>query len=106
MKVELTNNLCIVTREDGDKRPKNESHLLHMVKTELNKQGHDLIKKLMWKDGHMVADTQHYLRSRNRQGHNIAIYDGNYQIFDSCKMYNEDGIFKFNLVHNIWKDQP
>lgn len=35
MKIELKKHLCIVTKEPGD-------------------QGYDLIKKRMWKDGHLV----------------------------------------------------
>jgi len=68
MKVLLGVNTCIVTKEPGDPKLYNESLLLHRVKVELIKQGHDVIKKLMYKDGHMVADTEHYIRERKGSG--------------------------------------
>ena len=35
MKVEVMGSCCYVKREKGDKPPKDESHLLYQVKTEL-----------------------------------------------------------------------
>ncbi len=44
MKIEIKENVCIVTREEGDKKyygvyqAKGESNLLHAIKTELNER--------------------------------------------------------------------
>ena len=69
MKVELLENSCKITREVGDKKlygMSGESLLLYKIKKELIKQGYDVIKKRMWKDGHMYGnDEMQYIRSRN-----------------------------------------
>lgn len=73
MKVELNleKNTCKVTKEAGDPRFTRsnwslpESTFLYRVLQELKKQGYDVIKKRMVKDGHMVDDTQQYIRTRN-----------------------------------------
>lgn len=81
MRLKLTGNKCIVTREPGDPlyygvvNAAGESRLLHAIKKQLNAQGYDLIKKRMHKDGHLVDDMQQYLRSRNTSGDVIAIYN-------------------------------
>jgi len=69
MKVTLTQNSCVVEKESGDPHFSNggyanaESTFLYHVKQELIKQGFDVIKKRMWKDGHMMDDMQQYLRT-------------------------------------------
>jgi len=90
MKVALNNSGCTVTREDGDSKLYNESRLLHLVKKELIQQGYDVIKKLMCKDGHLVDDTQHYIRDRKG---NFAIWFGSYAIRNSYEDYNEGEAF-------------
>lgn len=99
MKVELGEHSCTVTREPGDPRiaggPLNaagESRLLYHVKLALNSQGYDFVKKRMWKDGHMVADLQQYLRERNqRRARVLAIYNGSWQIEGADEIYNHAG---------------
>ncbi len=65
-----TNGDIRAIREDSDQKiygvrnGAGESKLLHHVKNLLNSIGCDLIKKRMWKDGHMVDDMQQYLRDR------------------------------------------
>ena len=73
MILEFKGNALIVKREPTDKKyygnhnAAGESNLLHAIKNELNKQGYDLIKKRMWKDGHLVDDMQQYLRTRKKE---------------------------------------
>lgn len=56
---------CIeVIRENGDPKIYSESLFLYKVKEKMQAAGYDVIKKLMHKDGHLVADTQHYIRDR------------------------------------------
>jgi len=78
----------VVIREKGDPvfygvgMGAGESKFLHWVKTMLIKRyGWDLIKKLMWKDGHMVEDTQHCIRSRYPSTKpNILFWNDHYAI--------------------------
>jgi len=90
MKVIVRKTYITFWREKNELRISNESSLLYRLKLLLNERGFDFIKKLMWKDGHMVSDTQHYLRARKVAPNRICvIYDGNYAIRDSAKEYNE-----------------
>ena len=99
MKVEINGTICKVTREEGDKKyygvigGKGESNLLHAIKNELNKQGYDLIKKRMWKDGHLVDDMQQYLRTRKKGAGKADIYIHNdmWNIRGAEEFYNERG---------------
>lgn len=84
MIVSIVGRSCYVYRQDTDPlfRPNRcrsswsppgwygaESRLLHHVLRTLNARGYDLIKRRMWRDGHMVG-TEHsqYLRSRYVRG--------------------------------------
>ncbi len=62
MKITLYGNRLAVDRRG--ERFKNESAWWYALKKILNAQGHDVIKKLMYKDGHLVDDNQYYLRDR------------------------------------------
>jgi hypothetical protein len=88
VKVELSNNGCKVTRENGDPKIYSESLLLYRVKKELIRQGFDVIKKLMSKDGHLVDDTQQYIRERKDK---FAIWFSAYALRFSFEDYNKDG---------------
>ena len=60
-----------------------ESNFLYWLKNILNADyGYDLIKKRMWKDGHMVDDMQEYLRTRSprSEGPKVAIYNHRWAI--------------------------
>lgn len=91
MRIVVTKHAVIVHREPGDVRLHNESQLLYRVKLALNKQGCDLIKKLMSKDGHLVSDTVHYLRTRSRKKNVFCIWNANYQISDAAEDLWVDG---------------
>lgn len=88
-----------VIREKGDPvfygayKGAGESQFLHWLKLVLiKKYKWDLIKKLMWKDDHMVDDTQHYLRSRYQTTKpNIAIYNNHYAITDLNDDFRTNG---------------
>ena len=99
MKVKLLENSCVVTKEAADKKYYGsnwsdvESTFLHHVKQELIKQGFDVIKKRMWKDGHMVDDTQQYIRTR-KPGSDptpdwFCIYNSSYAVFDAGDSFND-----------------
>ena len=91
MRVELGKYHCTTTREEGDPKIYSESLLLYRVKQELIKQGYDVIKKRMWKDGHLVDDTQSYIRSRKDNKDSFAIWDTSYAIRFTYEDYNKDG---------------
>ncbi len=91
MKIKFNNSYCTVTREPDDPHIRRfrpgyvadpNSSLFHAIKTELNRQGGDWIKKRMSKDGHMYGnDTTQYLRERRESnGRQLAIYDGDYAL--------------------------
>jgi site-specific DNA-adenine methylase len=107
MIVTLFDNYCLVTKETSDKRYSDsnwsnaESTFLYHVLQELKKQGHDLIKKRMYKDGHLVEDTQQYIRSRKANKNLVMIYNMDYSIYDAGLKFNEIDIgesLKLKLV--------
>lgn len=65
MQIKFETGHCIVTKEDGDVRYYNDSRLFYAIKKKLISMGFDVIKKRMWRDGHLVSDHQQYIRSRN-----------------------------------------
>jgi hypothetical protein len=104
MKIEFKQNSVTLTREPGDpkfygiREAKGEHALFHYLKTELNKQGNNLIKKRAQKDGHsrevyfkMSRSYQPYLRTRSSKspGINVAVYSGFYQIRSAAEDWNE-----------------
>ena len=105
MNVVLSERECVVIREKGDPRMRHsgygrgtsyycgaESQLLYHVKKALIAQGHDVIKKRMWKDGHLVDEDCQYVRTRNVNAeHGIMVWNGNHQIYDAGERFNEDG---------------
>jgi len=89
----------------GELEAKGESNLLHYIKTELNKQGYDLIKKRMAKDGHMVSDIQQYLRTRSSKskGPHIMIYNAYWQIASANDDWNKLGTVELAVVNNCFE---
>ena len=92
----LENQTCQVTKEKTDKKFTSsnwsdaESTFLYHVLQELKKQGYDLIKKRMHKDGHLVDDLQQYIRSRklDRANGYFCIFNNGYALFDAGKSFN------------------
>ena len=71
MKLVFNKHNLEVIREPSDpkyyglKNAAGESNLLYAIKNAMIKLGWKVIKKRMWKDGHLVDDMQQYLRTRN-----------------------------------------
>ena len=78
--------LALVTRTKSDPKFYNDSRLWYAICKYLNRKGYDVIKKLMCKDGHLVSDTQHYVRARNKTW---CIHDPNYQIENAYVDFNK-----------------
>lgn len=85
MKVTLEETCCTVESEPGDKKIHSDSLLFHAVRNELRRQGFDVIKRLMWKDGHLTDDSRHYVRERSWK---FAVYFESYQVRNACDDYN------------------
>ena len=86
MRVALKEHTCEVGWEPGDPKLYNDSRLLYQVKRQLQKQGFDVVKKLMWHDGHLVDDHQHYLRERRWK---FCVYWDQWAIRNACEDYNK-----------------
>jgi hypothetical protein len=86
IKLEKQNNRLVVKRANGAKIY-DESQLLHHIKLELKKQGFDVIKKRMYKDGRLVDDNQFYLRDRKSK---FYIYDQAFAVRNLAADYNND----------------
>lgn len=82
------NGSCTVEREEGDDKYYSDSVLLHHVKKELIRQGYDVIKKRMWKDGHLVSDTEQYIRERKVHDDSLMIWWPDYQVHNAHPIYN------------------
>jgi hypothetical protein len=102
MKAIFDRTTLTVIREEGDPRMKNESVFLHHLKKHLNSKGCEFIKKRMWKDGHMVDETQQYLRNgKCLQDATMAIWSGFYAIRDASVDFNEGQV---TLQCERWED--
>jgi hypothetical protein len=111
MKVEIKNNACVVTSEAGDLKfygtvnAVGESALLYHIKKMLNARGYDLIKKRMYKDGHMVDDMQQYLRTRKPSGDpnkDIYIWNGMWAIAGANDYLNDSGQVTLSIMTDIF----
>lgn len=69
-----------------------ESRFLYWLKNILNeKYGFDLIKKRMWRDGHLVDDMQQYLRTRKptSKGPKVMIWNSHWAITGLDQDFNQ-----------------
>jgi hypothetical protein len=114
MIVKIEGSVCIVTREPKDPKFKDsgwgsgESTLLYHVKKALIAQGYDLIKKRMWKDGHLVDDHCQYLRTRKPSGNpdkDIYVWDGNYMLRNAAEDFNSKGLMKYNVETDVFNKE-
>ena len=103
-----TEHSLTIQRETGDpkfygvREAKGESNLLYYLKKHLNKQGFDLIKKRMWKDGNMMDDMQQYLRSRVKKGKAIMLWNGNWAIRGLEEYWNQNKPVLLRVERDIW----
>lgn len=110
MKITFNEYNIVIEREKGDPKfyghlaGSAESKLLYALKIELNKQGYDLIKKRMYKDGHLVDDIQQYLRTRKKGSGkgDFYIYNAAFATYDSAKAFNE-GRVELSVERNVFK---
>jgi len=101
----IVGDACYAHREPGDpvfrpNRSRNswsppgwyaaESRLLYNILKVLNGRGYDLLKKRMWRDGHMFgSDHTQYLRSRNLKAvPSMYIYHANQATEIAAESFN------------------
>ena len=116
MKVKIntfgTHGTITCIREEGDPKfygivhAKGEHGFLHFLKKWLNQRGCNLIKKLMWKDGHLMDDYQPYLRTKSERsaGPHMYIYNGSYAIRGAEEAWNK-GSVTLSLVSNVFNKE-
>ena len=121
MIVSIVDSSCYVYREPGDPmfRPNRgrsswsppgwyaaESRLLYNVQKILNLRGYDLLKKRMWRDGHMFGcEHSQYLRSRNLVGvPSIYIYHADYALEVAAESYNVLGRVRLDVAYGAGRE--
>jgi len=96
--VKVDRGSVIVQRTRTGKRVAGESAFWVMLKRSLQSKGHNVIKKEMIKDGHMVSVGIYYVRSRNMAKPDaFAIWDSSYAVRDVAKDFNSGGPVTLSL---------
>ena len=124
MLVSIVGSTCYVYREPGDpafrpNRSKNswsppgwyaaESRLLHNVQKILNGRGYGLLKKRIWRDGHMFgSDYSQYLRSRGIKAvPSLYVYHASYALEVAAESFNTLGMVELDVVYGAGRgDDP
>ena len=121
MIVSIVGGSCYVYREPGDPvfRPNRsrsswsppgwygaESRLLHHVQKILNGRGYDLIKKRMWRDGHMFgAEHTQYVRSRKLKAiPSLYLYHSNYALEVAAESFNVLGRVELDITYGAGRE--
>lgn len=121
MIVSIVGGSCYVYREPGDPvfRPNRsryswsppgwygaESRLLHHVRRILNRRGYDLIKRRMWRDGHMFgSDQSQYLRSRDLQAvPSLYIFHADYALEVAAESFNVLGRVELEVTYGAGRE--
>ena len=114
MKLEMREHSLVVTKEPGDPRfsgivnAAGESRLLYHIKKQLNAQGFNLIKKRMWKDGHLMDNLQQYLRTQKPSGDpskDIYIYNSMWNIEGAEVELNKTGSVILSIIRDVFKSK-
>ncbi|WP_422451921.1 hypothetical protein [Endozoicomonas sp. ALC066] len=94
MEVKLQEHTCKVYRTENDPPIYTESAFYHKLKLALQAQGHGVVKKLMWKDGHLMGDDKlPYIRSRTpRKDPELMIFDPAWAVRDIAKDYRNQRV--------------
>ena len=121
MIVSIVDSYCYVYREPADAKflPNRsrsswsapgwyaaESRLLYNVQKILNGRGYDLLKKRMWRDGHMFGcEHSQYLRSRNLKAvPSLYIYHADYALEVAAESYNVLGRVRLDVVYGAGRE--
>lgn len=121
MIVSIVDSRCHVHRQPGDpvfrpNRSRNswsppgwqaaESRLLHNVRKILDRRGYGLIKKRMWRDGHMFgSEHTQYLRSRNLKAvPSLYVYHADHALEVAAENYNVLGRAVLDVVYGAGRE--
>jgi hypothetical protein len=91
MKVQLKKYICIIEREESDKKIYKDSTLFTHIKRELQKQGYDVISKDLSKErGNLLSNGAYGIIARDRSWQMMY---SNYCVEPAYKKYNgEEGV--------------
>jgi hypothetical protein len=107
MRLKRDGYLLTLSPDPGESSARNESDLFYRLKKVLQSIGEDVIKKLMWKDGHMVHESQYYVRSRKpRQVGAYGVYDHYFNTRDAAKDYNAGAVRLRIVPLGDWEPRP
>ena len=83
-----------------------ESRLLYNVLKVLNGRGYDLIKKKVWRDGHMFgSDHTQYLRSRTLKAiPSLFIYHADYALEVAAESFNVLGRARLDVIYGAGRE--
>lgn len=83
-----------------------ESRLLHHVQKILNRRGYGLIRKRMWRDGHMFgSDQSQYIRSRDiRIVPSLYIYHADYALEVAAESFNVLGRVELDVTYGAGRE--
>jgi hypothetical protein len=118
MIVRIVDRTCYVYRQPGDPifRPNRsgsswsapgwygaESRMLHHVLRILNARGYDLIKKWMWKDGHLFGtEYTQYLRRRHVRGMpSLCVYHADHAVEIAAELFNKLGRIELAVEYGL-----
>ena len=95
---------CVVEEQEGDPKFYKETAFFHALKKSLIELGYDVIKKRMWKDGHLVDDLQFYIRTRKKKPDrdSFCIYQSDFMIRQIFEPWNEEGKVKLWVMYDIF----
>ncbi len=89
MIIDLNGHTLTVRREVTDPRFYNDdSRFLYRLKNALRLKGYDCVKKLAWKDGHLVDNTMHYIRHRKGDW---CLWDTHHAVRSLARAFDTDG---------------
>jgi hypothetical protein len=101
MRVDLQKTRCIIFRLEGDPHFPSETAFWYALKRELQSQGHDVIKRLMTRDGHLVSEGVYYIRDRKCKW---CLEDPMRDIDAIHQTYNAYGVI--TLLRHYWENIP
>jgi hypothetical protein len=119
--VTIVGDSCFAYREPGDPkfRPNRsksswsslgwysaDSRLLYNVQKILNGRGYELLKKRMWKDGHMFGcEHSQYLRSRTLKNvPSLYLYHANAALEIAAESWNVLGRVELDVVYGVGRE--
>ena len=96
MLIDLTNKSYLVVRKEvtDPKFGKRESTFFYHLCKALKAQGYDCIKKLAYKDGHLVDDDMYYIRDRKNRW---CVWDESHALRLVSQDFDKEGIVKLRV---------